>query len=86
MIATTKTVSATRVRKHSSSIHRRIVHQRFWILFWARSNLGAAVPGLAPDTVAQQGKTVTEPELSRRLANEAGLSQFLQFRAALNAY
>jgi hypothetical protein len=41
---------------------------------------------LAPDTVAQQGKTVTEPELSRRLANEAGLSQFLQFRAALNAY
>ena len=82
MIATTKTVSTTRVRKLSSSIHRCIVHQGFWNLFWGRKNLGAAVPGLAPDTVAEQGKTVTEAELSHRLANEAGLSQFLQFRSS----
>ena len=82
MIAMTKAVITTRVRKLSSSIHRRIVHQRFWILFWAVKNLGAAAPGLAPDTVTQQGKTVTEAELSHRLANGAGLSQFLQFRSA----
>ena len=82
MIATTKAVSTTRVRKLSSSIHRRIVHQRFWNLSWARKNLVATVPGLAPDTVTQQGKTDTEAELSHRLANGAGLSQFLQFRSA----
>ena len=40
------------------------------------------MPGLAPDTVTQQGKTDTEAELSRYSANEAGLSQFLQFRSA----
>ena len=32
----------------------------------------AAVPGLAPDTVTQQGKTDTEAELSHRLAKRSG--------------
>jgi hypothetical protein len=44
------------------------------------------VPGLAPDTVASGARPSRKAELSHRLANGAGLSQFLQFRSAQNAY
>jgi hypothetical protein len=81
-IATTKTISTTRVRKLSSSIHRRIVHQGFLEFILGEKNLGAAVPGLAPDTVASRARPSRKAELSHRLANGAGLSQFLQFRSA----
>ena len=44
MIATTKAVSTTRVRKLSSSIHRRIVHQKLGIYFGREEILGRRCP------------------------------------------
>ena len=74
IIATTRPSVRHACGKLSSSIHRRIVHQKLGIYFGREEIiLGRRCPDWPRDTVTQQGKTDTEAELSHRLAKRSGI-------------